>query len=169
MDWLLNAAAFDGSSSPVPSGQSQLLDGESMDGFTLIPRVGVSASAGRGLVALAEEITERLAFKTDWLREMGLSPQYCGLLTCSGDSQDPVIKDGALMLVDLRPDQQIRSGNFYIVALDGDVLVKLVNRRTDGTIELISHNPAYPTEVIDSQQLHKLSIPGRVVWSGQKL
>lgn len=137
--------------------------------FTLVPRVGVSASAGHGLVALAEEITERLAFKTEWLREMGLSPSYVGLLTCSGDSQDPVIKDGALMLVDMRPDQLVRSGNFYIVVLDGDVLVKLVNRKVDGTIELISHNPAYPKEIIDSQKLDKLTIPGRVVWAGQKL
>ena len=145
--------------------------GDDDDGraFTLVPRVGVSASAGFGLTALAEEITERLAFKTEWLREMGLSPAFCGLLTCSGDSQDPVIKDGALMLVDMRPDQQIRSGNFYIIVLDGDVLVKLINRRVDGTIELISHNPAYPKEVIDSQRLDKLTIPGRVVWAGQKL
>lgn len=137
--------------------------------FTLVPRVGVSASAGHGLVALAEEITERLAFKTEWLREMGLSPAYVGLLTCSGNSQDPVIKDGALMLVDLRPDQPIRSGNFYIIVLDGDVLVKMLNRRVDGSIELISHNPDYPKEIIDSQQLDKLTIPGRVVWAGQKL
>jgi phage repressor protein C with HTH and peptisase S24 domain len=137
--------------------------------FTLVPRLGVEASAGHGLVALAEEVTERLAFKTDWLRDMGLSPQYVGLLTCRGDSQDPVIKDGALMLVDMRPDQQVRSGNFYVIVLDGDVLVKRLNRRIDGSIELLSHNPAYPTETIDSQQLDKLTIPGRVVWAGQKL
>ncbi|AVF05542.1 hypothetical protein C4375_18820 [Devosia sp. I507] len=139
------------------------------DDFTLVPRLGVEASAGHGLVALAEEVTERLAFKTDWLREMGLSPSLVGLVTCRGDSQDPVIKDGALMLVDMRPDQVIRSGCFYVIVLEGDVLVKLINRRTDGTIELISHNAAYPKEIIDSQRLDKLTIPGRVVWAGQKL
>lgn len=143
--------------------------GDDIHDFTLVPRLGVSASAGHGLTALAEEITERLAFKTDWLRDMGLSPAYCGLLTCSGDSQDPVIKDGALMLVDLRPDQQIRSGCYYIIVLEGDVLVKLVNRRIDGTIELISHNTIYPKEVIEAHQLDKLRIPGRVVWAGQRL
>lgn len=138
-------------------------------GFTLVPRLGVSASAGHGLVALDEEVTERLAFKSDWLRDMGLSPAFVGLVTCRGDSQDPIIKDGALMLVDMRPNQVIRTGCFYVLVLDGDVLVKLVNRRADGTIELISHNPTYTTEVIDSQRLDKLTIPGRVVWAGQKL
>lgn len=161
VDWIVfGPIAFD-------AGQTAEID--DMREFSLVPRLGVSASAGFGLEAMAEEVTERLAFRTEWLREMGLSPRYSGLLTCSGDSQDPVIKDGALMLVDLRPDQPIRSGNFYVIVLDGDVLVKLVNRRIDGTIELLSHNPIYPTEVIDAGRLEKLSVPGRVVWTGQKL
>ncbi|MBJ3783378.1 XRE family transcriptional regulator [Devosia sediminis] len=164
LDWLLN-----GTSDDVPQIGDALEVGELARDFTLVPRLGVQASAGHGLVALAEEVTERLAFKTEWLRDMGLSPQFVGLVTCRGDSQDPVIKDGALMLVDMRPDQVIRSGCFYVIVLDGDVLVKLVNRKTDGTIELISHNPAYPKETIDSQRLDKLTIPGRVVWAGQKL
>jgi phage repressor protein C with HTH and peptisase S24 domain len=159
-DWVLTGAA---------SAPRLALDPELTDEFTLVPRLGVEASAGHGLVALAEEVTERLAFKTDWLRDMGLSPTFVGLVTCRGDSQDPVIKDGALMLVDMRPDQVIRSGCFYVIVLEGDVLVKLINRRTDGTIELISHNTAYPKEIIDSQRLDKLTIPGRVVWAGQKL
>lgn len=137
--------------------------------FTLLPRMGVSASAGHGLVALTDEVTERLAFKTEWLHSMGLSPRYCGLLTARGNSQEPVIKNGSLLLVDLRPDQQIRSGCYYILVLDGDVLVKLVNRRIDGTIELKSHNPDYPTELVKVEDMHKLHIPGRVVWASQTL
>ena len=172
LDWLVRAKGDMRSSVlpdarvPVPAGFDE---GAEPADFTLVPRLGVSASAGHGLVALAEEVTERLAFKTDWLRDMGLSPAFVGLVTCRGDSQDPVIKDGALMLVDMRPDQLIRSGCFYVIVLEGDVLVKLVNRRTDGTIELISHNTAYPKEIIGSQRLDKLTIPGRVVWAGQKL
>lgn len=164
LDWLLNGSVH---SKSLATEAGEL--GDLAEDFTLVPRLGVEASAGHGLVALAEEVTERLAFKTDWLRDMGLSPAYVGLVTCRGDSQDPVIKDGALMLVDMRPDQVIRSGCFYVIVLEGDVLVKLINRRTDGTIELISHNSAYPKEIIDSQRLDKLTVPGRVVWAGQKL
>lgn len=144
-------------------------EGDDTLDFTLLPRVGVRAAAGHGLVALTEEVTERLAFKTEWLHSMGLSPRYCGLLTASGNSQEPVIKNGSLLLVDLRPDQQIKSGCYYILVLDGDVLVKLVNRRIDGTIELKSHNPNYPTEVVKVEDLDKLHIPGRVVWASQAL
>lgn len=152
-----------------PAGALSVSLGADAREFTLVPRYDVSASAGHGLAALAEEVTERLAFKTSWLHDMGLSPLFVGLVTCRGNSQDPVIKDGALMLVDLRPDQIIRSGCFYIIVLDGDVLVKLINRRIDGTIELKSVNPDYPTEVIEAQHLDRLKIPGQVVWAGQKL
>lgn len=154
---------------PASPMAAEFYEGEGRDEFTLVPRFDISASAGHGLTALAEEVTERLAFKSEWLRDMGLSPAFVGLVTCRGTSQEPIIKDGALMLVDMRRDQPIRSGCFYVIALDGDVLVKLINRRVDGAIELLSHNPAYPTETIDSQRLDKLTIPGRVVWAGQKL
>lgn len=153
----------------LPSGEIGGFDGGDGAGFTLVPRYGVSASAGPGLVALAEEIMERLAFRTEWLREMGVTPDYAGLVTARGDSMTPVIPDGALLLVDLNPAQVIRSGCYYVLVLDGDVLVKLVNRRVDGTIELISVNPDYPKETISSQDLDKLTIPGRVVWIGHKL
>lgn len=165
LDWLLNGP----NAAPTVSREGQFdADLDDRD-FTLVPRLSVEASAGYGLAAISEEVTERLAFKTDWLRDMGLSPAYLGLVTCSGDSQEPVIKNGALMLVDTRPDQQVKSGNFYIIVLNGDVLVKRVNRKIDGSIELLSHNPAYTTEVIDSQELDRLTIPGRVVWVGQTI
>lgn len=166
-DWVLTGEE--------PAGNARLPAAVGFDGefapheFTLVPRLEVTASAGHGLVALAESIIEQLAFRTEWLHEMGLSPGHLALVTCRGDSQDPIIKDGALMLVDTRPEQIIRSGCFYIIVLDGDVLVKAINRRVDGTVELISNNPAYPKEIIDSQQLDRLTIPGRVVWHGQKL
>ena len=168
LDWLVRARGPVRVSGAVSPLFLELGGGDPQD-FTLVPRLEVTASAGHGLVALAEEVVERLAFRTDWLHDMGLSPAYVALVTCRGDSQDPVIRDGALMLVDTRPDQHIRSGCFYIIVLDGDVLVKLMNRRIDGTVELISHNPAYPKEIVDSQQLDRLTIPGRVVWYGQKL
>lgn len=167
LDWLIAnrpSAVVDGATDRYPGQEIS----EARD-FTLVPRFDVAASAGPGLFAQTEEITERLAFKTAWLHDMGLQPAQVGLVTCRGDSQDPIIKDGALMLVDMSPHQSIRSGCFYVIVLDGDVLVKRVNRRIDGSIELLSANPAYPTEIVDSQQLDKLTIPGRVVWAGQKL
>jgi phage repressor protein C with HTH and peptisase S24 domain len=138
--------------------------GPEAGGYTLIPRYAVNASAGNGLVALGEEVAERLAFNTNWLRSLGLSLAHVGLVTCVGDSQSPTIPNGALMLVDMSPDQQIRSGQFYVIVLDGDLLVKRLFRKVDGTIELISDNPIYQTETIQASYLERLNIPGRVAW-----
>ncbi|AEQ50791.1 Phage repressor protein C, contains Cro/C1-type HTH and peptisase s24 domains [Pelagibacterium halotolerans] len=135
-------------------------------GFSLIPRYSVSASAGTGLVALEERPLDQLAFRTDWLRDIGLNPAFCGLIKSAGDSMLPTIPDGAQLLVDLTPGQQLRSGYLYVVVLEGDLLVKRLNRRIDGTIELISDNPLYPKEIVDAQQLDRLTIPGRVAWIG---
>ena len=137
--------------------------------FALLPRYSVAASAGQGLVTQEEVEVERIAFRLHWLREMGLDPKKAGLLTAQGDSMHPTIPDGALMLVDRREDQPIRTGYIYVIVLDGEVLVKRVSRNTDKTIDLISDNPLYPIKNILQTEFDGLFIAGRVFWVGRKL
>jgi phage repressor protein C with HTH and peptisase S24 domain len=137
--------------------------------FALLPRYSVQASAGNGLVAAEEIEVERIAFRLDWLREMGLDPNQAGLLTAQGDSMYPTIPDGALILVDRRPDQAIRSGFVYVIVLGGEVLVKRVSRNVDGTIDLISDNAVYPVQTVRQTEFDQLLIAGRVFWIGRKL
>ena len=137
--------------------------------FALLPRYDVSASAGHGLVPVGELEVERIAFRMDWLRESGLDPRQAALLTAAGDSMHPTIPDGALILVDKRADQPIRSGFIYVIILDGEVLVKRLSRNVDGTIDLISDNPLYPVKSIRQTDFDRLTIAGRVFWVGRKL
>ncbi len=137
--------------------------------FALLPRYSVAASAGQGLLAQEEFEVERIAFRLDWLREIGLDPKQAGLLTAQGDSMHPTIPDGALMLVDRRENQPIRSGYIYVIVLDGEVLVKRLSRNTDKTIDLISDNPLYPVKNIPQTEFDGLFIAGRVFWVGRKL
>lgn len=137
--------------------------------FALIPRFDVQASAGHGVTVLEEIEIERIAFRLDWLREIGLDPEQCSMLTSRGDSMGDTIPDGSLMLVDRRPDQPIVSGCIYVIVLDGDLLVKRVSRNVDRTIDLISDNPIYPVQKITQTNLDGLRIAGRVFWVGRKL
>jgi len=137
--------------------------------FALLPRYSVSASAGSGLQAIDEGEVERLAFRREWLLEMGLDPRQAGLVTAKGDSMAPTIPDGALMLLDQRNGEPLRSGYIYVVVLHGDVLVKRVMRNVDGTVDLISDNPVYPVQKINQVDLDGLHIAGRVFWIGRKL
>lgn len=137
--------------------------------FALLPRYSVSASAGMGLVALEEREIERIAFRRDWLHEMGIDAREAGLVTASGDSMDPTIPDGAMMLVVRRHGEPIRSGFIYVLVLDGEVLVKRIMRNVDGTFDLISDNPLYPVQKVRQVDLDGLHIAGRVFWVGRRI
>lgn len=82
---------------------------------------------------------------------------------------EPTIPNGSILLVDMVEGQKLRSGCLYIVVLDGDLLVKRLMRRVDGTIELISDNPIYPKEIIAPGYIDRISVPGRVVWFGRSV
>lgn len=137
--------------------------------FALLPRYDVEASAGAGMTALEELEIERIAFRMDWLREIGLDPKQAGLLTARGDSMSPTIPDGSLMLVDLRKGDQPRTGLIYVIVLDGELLVKRISRNVDKTIDLISDNPLYPVQKIAQVDFDKLFIAGRVFWFGRRI
>lgn len=141
----------------------------SLQGFALVPRYEITAGAGNGRAVVEALPAEHLAFKADWLHELGLSPERAAIITAIGDSMAPTIPDGAIMLVDVSEGQALRNGCLYIVVLGGDVLVKRVARRADGSIDLISDNPAYPVDTITEKHLDKLTIPGRVVWVGRSV
>ena len=136
--------------------------------FAMIPRYEVSASAGAGTVALTETATEQLAFRRDWLKEIGVSPAFAQMLSANGDSMEPLIPDGALMLIDTSI-REVRNGCIYVIVKDGDLLVKRVHRKIDGTISLISENPRYDPEIVSADFLDKLHIVGRVRWVGRTI
>jgi len=136
--------------------------------FAFVPRYEVRASAGHGLVPVSEDISERVAFRADWLREIGVAAANAAVLTADGDSMEPLIPDGALMLVDVSI-REVRNGCIYVIVKDGDLLVKRVHRRVDGTIALISENTRYPPEDISPALLDKLHIVGRVRWVGRAI
>ncbi|MBN8900202.1 MAG: helix-turn-helix transcriptional regulator, partial [Rhodospirillales bacterium] len=147
------------------SGVAAVLAG---DVFELVPRYDVTASAGSGAVALTEIVSEEMAFRRDWLKEIGVSPQSAKLLSATGDSMEPLIPDGALMLID-SSIREVRNGCIYVIVKDGDLLVKRVHRKIDGSISLISENPRYDPEVISADFLDKLHIVGRVRWVGRSI
>ncbi|PPE80333.1 helix-turn-helix transcriptional regulator [Kaistia algarum] len=136
--------------------------------FAFVPRYEVSASAGHGLRPISEDISERVAFRADWLREIGVSAANAAVLTADGDSMEPLIPDGALMLVDVSI-REVRNGCIYVIVKDGDLLVKRVHRKVDGTVSLISENVRYDPEIISADMLDKLHIVGRVRWVGRTI
>lgn len=80
-----------------------------------------------------------------------------------GDSMLPLYRDGDVLIVD--PAAQTRKGDRVVVKTrDGEVLAKLLKRRTATQIELLSINPAHPDRQL---QLADVEWIARIVWASQ--
>ncbi len=141
------------------------------DDFAFLPRYAGAAAAGHGRLAEAEEVSEMVAFRRDWLRRMGISVAHAFLLVADGDSMTPTIPDGALMLVDgsITEPRDIRNGNIYVIVRSGTVIVKRVQFRLDDSVVLISDNALYERETVSREAMNDLQFAGRVVWVGRSI
>ncbi|TCM84820.1 peptidase S24-like protein [Rhodovulum steppense] len=131
--------------------------------FIHLPLFDIHASAGLGMPVGPEVQLGALALDRAFLRAQGANPDRCSVIAASGDSMEPSIPNGALLVVD-HGQTEIRHGHIMVVNVGEDLLVKRIRRRLDGLVELISDNPAYPPETIGRDMIDQLRIVGRVVY-----
>ena len=136
--------------------------------FLLLPKRREAAAAGSGHPK-ANLPTEFLGFRHDWLRNtFGREPADLSLEIAVGESMEPDIHDGDLLLLDTT-DQTFRTFGVYVVEVRGERLVKRVQRKFDGSLILISDNPKYLPEAIDADLAKEVKVVGRVIWRGGKI
>ena len=90
--------------------------------FIYIPQMSDKISAGTGTVPynMAEM---RVAFRRDWLKRKG-DPKNMSLIKVVGDSMEPALLTGDLVLVDhsrIRVDAQ---GGIYAIAINNEIMIK---------------------------------------------
>jgi phage repressor protein C with HTH and peptisase S24 domain len=136
--------------------------------FSFIPRLEVRASAGGGAVTVHEQAIDLVAFRSDWLRRLGINPRHARTLFASGDSMEPTIGDGDLLLVDESIDRVVDHG-IYVVVYQEMVLVKRVQLRLDGTLVMMSDNRQYKEELVPPGDMLDVRIAGRVRWYGRTI
>lgn len=138
------------------------------EGYIRVPKYNVTTGRDEGLHS--EQVVDHLAFKTEWLtRELGIDPGALVLVSARGDSMEPTISQGDLLLLDM---SQRRVGDEAIYALvmeEGGVLAKRIQRLLDGMLSIRCDNPAYKEQLIPNDAAESLYILGRVVWVGRRL
>jgi phage repressor protein C with HTH and peptisase S24 domain len=159
LDWLVK-----GDGDPLSADNRTQLSDETV----LIPMLDVAAAAGPGIANAGEAETRPLAFTRAYLRSLGVRPDQAHVLIATGDSMEPAIANGALLLVD-RSKRRIVDDAIYVVSLDGDVRVKRVQRRVEGGLILRSDNKRYADETLDAGAADRLVVEGRVFWTGRVL
>lgn len=84
-------------------------------------------------------------------------------LEISGDSMEPVYRDGDLVIVS--PQASVRRGDRVVARTrNGEILAKLLRRRTARNIDLQSLNPLHEDRVLAVEDVDWLA---RIVWASQ--
>jgi len=84
-------------------------------------------------------------------------------LEISGDSLEPVYRDGDLVIVS--PSAPIRPGDRVVIRINkGELLARRLSRRTGQRVEFSSLNPAHPDCSFD---LAELACMHRIIWASQ--
>ena len=145
------------------NGQSAANQGKESE-HTTIPLAKQKVSAGNGHLIIETEKICDLAFRRDWLAKRGGTYKKV-VLPVSGDSMEPVIAHGDVVLVDQSEDGKvIRNGQIYVVNdVDNGVFVKQVYQEKTG-IQLVSYNKEYPPCFLPVPEGVVSPIIGRVIW-----
>jgi phage repressor protein C with HTH and peptisase S24 domain len=133
--------------------------------FVLLPHRAEAAAAG-SVTPSNPSGTEWMALRHDWIRAVcKVEPGELVLETATGESMTPTIRDGNTLLIDTT-DRTFRNYGIYVLEINGQRLVKRVQRKHDGSLVLISDNTAYQPDTVDKAAADDVTVVGRVVWSG---
>lgn len=131
--------------------------------YVSAPLYEVLAAAGGGAPVGPEVVRGFLGFNRTWVREQQLMAEKLAVIEVQGDSMEPTLHGGDIVLLDLRT-QDLRDGSIYTLRRDEDLLVKRLRRHGSGWL-IHSDNLSYPTEVLDAE----VKVVGRVVWLARTL
>jgi phage repressor protein C with HTH and peptisase S24 domain len=129
-----------------------------------VPRFDVAASAGPGSIAESEIGTGHYAFNKSWLDQRGLKTNHLAVIAVRGDSMEPELYDGDLILLD-RSSTEPRDGDMFVVRYSDELFVKRVQKMPERHIALRSTNNFYESIRIDPRQSNDLTFIGKVVAS----
>lgn len=138
-------------------------------GTVEVQRYDVGASAGRRRRGFLEDgrVVERMVFSEEWVRRvLRRNPDNLAVIEAWGDSMAPTIGDGDVLMLDIQPDG-LKTGRIYVVEVDGELLVKRIQRRMTGQVVVLSDNAAYAPEELSREDVQQLRVIGEVVWSGR--
>ncbi len=136
--------------------------------FVKINVYDVDLAAGDGRAVTSEEPIDQLAFRSVWLDRTGINPAHASIVRVSGDSMEPTLAGGGIVMIDHRDKTPISKSYIFAVRRGTEVAVKRVERDPENkAILLHSDNVDVPTKVLPTTELEDFEIIGRVVWSAR--
>ena len=131
--------------------------------YTEVPLREATASMGGGSTETGDRTLTYLSFRTDWIRSKG-NPEYMTAIRAFGDSMEPTITDGSVVLIDEGRRQFVKNKVYYL-RYNGQMYIKrLVD--AGGQLGIASDNDANVLLVSDADDFE---IIGRCIWTAREL
>lgn len=140
--------------------------------YALIPQFTARGACGDGYLNDHVEISEGLAFKREWIRRMNSKPENLFVIYAEGDSMEPYIFAGDVVLFDTSQVEPRDKQVYVIRRPDGGNSIKRLTQQVaggKGSWVIRSDNPdkaANPDEAASAESIHETPIIGRVIWRG---
>lgn len=127
----------------------------------------VEASMGYGVNVYDESITSTYSISKKFADDLGINPNMSEIIFARGDSMETTIYGGDSVLIDLSK-RNISDGVIYCIKLDGQPLIKRLQRLSHNTVGIVSDNPKYKMrEVSLDNNIDGFDIIGQVLWWGR--
>ena len=120
----------------------------------IIPYYEIQAHAGSGGIEPIQDIKNYITFDQTWLDRNVMASSMLGMLDVNGDSMDPTLRNGDIILVDMNETNaksSLKEGGIFAFSLYGDFKVKRLQPLADGSLSIISDNQHYQTETISPE------------------
>ena len=125
----------------------------------------INASAGGGSFNYDEDY-EYLSIDKKLLDSLyksnNANPNAISALNVMGDSMEPTLIDREVILFD-KDNLDVSKGGIFIVSTNVGLFVKRVALKIDGSLELISDNKSYNSEIIVPDELDTIRLLGKVI------
>lgn len=131
--------------------------------YTEVPLREATGSMGGGSTETGDRTLTYLSFRTEWIRSKG-NPEYMTVIRAFGDSMDPTIADGSVVLIDEGRRQFVKNKIYYL-RYNGQMYIKRLVER-DGRLAIASDNDLNVLLVSDADDFE---IIGRCIWTAKDL
>ncbi len=136
-----------------------LLAGRGAGAGRSIPIVGLAKAGSAGYF----DETGYPVGALETLRFPGLGDGRVYALEITGDSMEPVYRDGDIVIVE--PAAPVRRGDRVVLRTRaGEVMAKTLGRRNEQSVEVLSLNPAYEARTFAASEVDWVA---RIVWASQ--
>lgn len=115
-----------------------------------IPLYSVHLSAGNGLDVFGEEVEQLVPFSRAWLHNEGLYEKDLICAWTDGDSMRPTLQPSDIVVINRA---RTHGDGVFAVRIGNALRVKRLQWLVDGSLRIISDNPAYNAEQINPEEM----------------